>query len=1186
MKRYRRMIESNPKFTFQDQKHQKRDALTEHFAKQCYDFERVRNKYLKTLRRNNGKRDRLKLKKLMPTLSEFIDTMVDWTDVWRTDFGDDGFAKVTPCPLKWDPSMNGGNGPVKGALKSRDLSEHEEKWLERHIGILSEVGVVEEVLPSDDWVQQNGLPKCCVIFVVPKKGTPPDDKRMIEDFRNTNDHVQKMFYPLLDIKAAHKRLAGTKFYAVLDALKGYNQFPVTEELSYHLVFVTNKGKMYRMKALPMGFVNSAQWYSFVMNREVLIDLVHEICLAYIDDILVYAENGKDLLERLKLVLAACRAKNVQLNIKKSELFRTVVQWCGRLIQDGGVKLDPETIKSLMAIKEPTNARELQQFVCGLNWCSAWIPKYAEKVAPLAELLEECYQHAGSRKSRAVGKVRIMTPAEERTLSGADLKRTKLWKPVHSQAFERLKTALQKHCTMYAPNDEWDRHILVDASDYSWAMTVTQTEPSQRAKPIEDRDHQILHLMSGKFSGHSKNWHISEKEAYGIFRAVKDANWLMHGKRPILIHTDHRNLVKIFNPYFYDENTKKSTADRLLRWSLVLLGCNYQIEHIDGKRNVLADYLSRNHDSGEEEPHASVCGVKRKYPQIVPKELAAQDDAAVRFRKSRVQPLLNESIWVSEKEVRDLQHAADMAGGQRTLPDNLTERTSAAGEKLQVVGEKLFIPRHGSRDLQARLIVIAHARSGHRGVAVLRQLLEDKFFFEGGIDPIALQQYTRECLHCRPRVSFFRRRPGKLMKATKRNEILHMDYYYVGEGKLFDYVLVMMDNLSQFLMMSNATSPTAEHAATCLLYWKAQHGLRDNTMIVTDNASHFTAEIMKKVNERLRTNHAFSVANTPWTNAHIERPNREIKQLFAALTSEFRLPPEEWHVLTPLVCDVLNNMPRKALTVDGKAHTPLQVFHCFEPAETFSGLAIVAWEGRELTADLTDFCDPESEKSKLVSNLIEKFKNRYAEISERKLLEKTEYEAERAEQFSTLLNFAPGDYVLVARDTEVRQDKLRFKWTGPALIIDMDGNSVAKVRHLFKPKTVKDEVREERVHTSRLAFYSRLWEDRTLEVQKQVMFDMDKFVPEKFLALEHDTESPSGYGILIEWDGFTSDFNSVEPIDGVFEAMPSRVLRWLDRMRKERPQDTQYANEYTRLLKKRERKSSPGSAKKRKRRRRK
>jgi len=105
-------------------------------------------------------------------------------------------------------------------------------------------------------------------------------------------------------------------------------------------------------------------------------------------------------------------------------------------------------------------------------------------------------------------------------------------------------------------------------------------------------------------------------------------------------------------------------------------------------------------------------------------------------------------------------------------------------------------------------------------------------------------------------------------------------------------------------------------------------------------------------------------------------------------------------------------------------------------------------------------------------------------------------------------------VLVANDKEVDHEKVRFTWTGPAMVVAMVGNSVARVRHLFKPKTTKDEVREENVHTSRLAFYSKVWEDKTLEVKRQIMFDMDKFVPERFIELEYSPEG-HGYSVLVE-----------------------------------------------------------------------
>ena len=213
MRRYRLLLERDQRFKFSDKRYQKRKDLLEYFAKACYDFENVISRYEKTLRKRYGSKNETVKSKMraLPSLSEFIPLLVEYTDVWRSHFGDDGFATVTPCPLKWDPAKNNGNGPIKGAVKSRNLSEPEENWLKEHLDVLQNIGVTERVLPSDDWVKQNGMPKACVIFVVPKKGVPPDDKRMIEDFRNTNDYVMKMFYPLLDIKQAHKSLALSTF---------------------------------------------------------------------------------------------------------------------------------------------------------------------------------------------------------------------------------------------------------------------------------------------------------------------------------------------------------------------------------------------------------------------------------------------------------------------------------------------------------------------------------------------------------------------------------------------------------------------------------------------------------------------------------------------------------------------------------------------------------------------------------------------------------------------------------------------------------------------------------------------------------------------------------------------------------------------------------------------------------------
>ena len=1174
LEQFKQLIAQDPRWNFEDQKYQKKEPLLDQFAQKVYDYAQLAKKVKKRLGR--AKKQKGNSIPNMPTVQEFLDVLLNYTDVWRTHFGDDGFANVSPLPLKWNPHVNNGKGPLKGAKGSRPLSHEEDTFFQEHKATLIDCNIMERVTPSDKWVQRNGIPKCCTMFIIPKK--QQGEYRMIEDFRLVNECTEVFNYHLVNVREAQKTFKGAEYYSTFDALKGYNQFPVSKELSYHLVIITPRGEMYRFKALPMGFANSAQWYTFVMNEEVLKDLVYHVCLAYIDDILIFGKTGNQLLRHMHLVLEACRVKNVQLNIKKSFLFKTSVEWCGRLLGPGGtVKLHPNTVKSLSAIDRPTNARELQQFVCGLNWCRQWIHDYPTKAKPLEELLERCYQLSKSRKRKSVEKIRII-PESDPKLTAIDLHREKsqLWTKEHDECFNRLKRLLKNSLELSAPDDSMDRNILVDASEYAWSLVITQTHPKERSIPVEERNHQILYLLSGKFTSASANWHISEKEAYGIYRAATDVEWLMHPAKPLHIYTDHRNLLKLFNPKFVDSTIKKPAASRLLRWSLSLLGCNYQIHSIDGNRNVLADYLSRKRHDAIPPRKIGVKAIKLSQP-IVPKELDPNDPAAIRFRKSRVQPLLNPKLWITDVELAQVQEKARNNGDLNHLPDRTTTTALSNGTRLYKVDNKPVIPKGlQSRDLIARLLIIAHTQTGHRGIHVIKNLLKQQFHFIGGIDQTALQQFTRECLHCRPRISMFNRRFARLKRARNRNEILHMDYYYVDHGDTFSYVLAIMDDFSQFVHLIPAANATADVAVQAILQWKAQHGLRRNVTIVSDNGSHFTASVIKDLNQKLQLKHRFTLANSPWTNARIERNNRELKELFASLLSQFRIPSTQWHEITHVVAEIINHLPRKR--IDGKYRSPMEIFHAYKPEELSSLRPMILLEGDIQTSNVNNYVKTGTPEEKLVTKVIrvlsheEDFDKTVEDHAQQRtklsheLMKKEIIElAEKERYFNEHLNFAPGDYVLVAQDKEIDQNKTRFKWTGPALVTEMKGNSIAKIRYLFKPKTTTENVREEDIHTARLAFYSRIWEDEELEVRHQILHDTSKFVPDELVAMDHDPNSKEGYAIEVKWEGFPEEYNTMEPVDNLYKDMPNRVLRWLIQQFKE-TKDDRYSDEYERLLK--------------------
>eukprot|EP00644_Phytophthora_capsici_P008513 jgi/Phyca11/16446/fgenesh1_pg.PHYCAscaffold_20_\ len=88
------------------------------------------------------------------------------------------------------------------------------------------------------------------------------------------------------------------------------------------------------------------------------------------------------------------------------------------------------------------------------------------------------------------------------------------------------------------------------------------------------------------------WAIVEKEAYAIIETCRRADYLLHRPDGFALFTDHRNLRYIFDPHSVSTAVPKYTADKLHRWSLLLMAYKYEIYDISGDDNVWADLLSR------------------------------------------------------------------------------------------------------------------------------------------------------------------------------------------------------------------------------------------------------------------------------------------------------------------------------------------------------------------------------------------------------------------------------------------------------------------------------------------------------------------------------------------------------------------------------------------------------------------
>ncbi len=122
--------------------------------------------------------------------------------------------------------------------------------------------------------------------------------------------------------------------------------------------------------------------------------------AWIDDFMLYVRDEEHLLRILRRFFEICRTRRFIVSLQKSNFFLDEVSWCGRLIDKGGVLLNPNNISGLKDSEPPRTAAELCEHVHGLSWISNSIPRFAERVAPLRALwrLHTLRQVAAGRKN--------------------------------------------------------------------------------------------------------------------------------------------------------------------------------------------------------------------------------------------------------------------------------------------------------------------------------------------------------------------------------------------------------------------------------------------------------------------------------------------------------------------------------------------------------------------------------------------------------------------------------------------------------------------------------------------------------------------------------------------------------------------------------------------------------------------
>jgi len=371
--------------------------------------------------------------------------------------------------------------------------------------------------------KSSGLFASNLVLVKKKDG----NYRCCGDYQQLNDLTIKDAFPLPHTDDCLDALSGCCWFTSLDMLSGYHQLDVVPEDRDNTAFVIRRG-LFRYRTLPFGLTNAVGTFSHAMTL-LLAGLNFEVCLAYLDDIMIMSRTPDEDVERPELVLDRLVRANLKLKPSKCNIMQTSIQFLGHTISANGVELQQDKVRLIRDWSQPKNLKELQAFL-------------GTVAEPLNQLLKK-----------------------DRTFD---------WTPNCEEAFGKLKQALMSSPVLALPNRTDPMIIDTDASDFDIGCVLLQ---------VQDGQERVISYAGRTLNLSKRNYCTTRKELLAIVYFVRYFKQYLLG-RPFTIRTDHSALTWL-------RQTREPIGQNA-RWLTILEEYQYSVVHPSGWKHN-ANSISRH-----------------------------------------------------------------------------------------------------------------------------------------------------------------------------------------------------------------------------------------------------------------------------------------------------------------------------------------------------------------------------------------------------------------------------------------------------------------------------------------------------------------------------------------------------------------------------------------------------------------
>ena len=520
--------------------------------------------------------------------------------------------------------------------------------------------------------------------------------RLVCDLKKLNDSVKRtaVTFPTgNDIWLQVDQ--GSKRFFKMDLTSGYHQVELSKEARKYFNFIIPQGR-FRYTVSPMGFVSSGDWFNSLTDRVIkgMPGVQKEV-----DDILGQALDNTSLAAQLREVLKRCDENNITLSKKKMEVGDDV-HFAGFMVGVSGCRPDPNKIVALKNFKTPTNPTEVRSFMGAVNQMSCWWPDLSQHCTRLRKLIEKNVEWT--------------------------------WQPEHEEDFQKIKTLMSDSANLapYDPNRRTE--LLTDASRLGLGYVLMQfDETSKRWR--------LIRAGSTALKKAQRRYPPIQLELLGLTWALQSCNYYLRAHPGFLVKTDHNPLVGLL---------KKDIRDTSEKLQPLLEACaryNFKLEYIPGKKNKVADLLSRHPLWGGGPTVLDRCGRVYVYEGL--QQRIREDPRmteimeASKSSKSYREAVKAKLDGLTTDEVKKLPHEHGAREFQKWW-DSIEPLEDREDTILVMDGHRIVVP-HGARRSILDLLHVPHlATNGTRKAASKR------YFWVGMADEV--KKLCEHCQTCRER----------------------------------------------------------------------------------------------------------------------------------------------------------------------------------------------------------------------------------------------------------------------------------------------------------------------------------------------------------------------------------------------------------------------------------------------------